>query len=266
MPGIPLTRILQFLAGAALAAPAFFSTSLAAAADAPSYSGVFEKAFQPNFSVESQAPQSGGTKKAETVPFKTFDIGRLIIKSGQICAADPFVGIGATKPFTQAVPNGTFPVRLAVGFHPAGTVKDNRVAFARVDFSSAPVVRWSQALIEGQDPATLKPGEMFGYPVDAGTGSFCRSCSQRCGARAFGARPERNRSLAERRSSQRPQSHRPIFVRIDAAARRRQRRDVPFRLGRRILCLVFRVRRSRKRRSPRHRFGNHRLGHRDVVI
>ena len=172
MPGIPLTRILQYLAGAALAAPAFFSTSLAAAADAPNYSGVFEKAFQPNFSVESQAPQSGGSKKAETVPFKTFDIGRLIIKSGQICAADPFVGIGATKPFTQAVPNGTFPVRLAVGFHPAGTVKDNRVAFARVDFSSAPVVRWSQALIEGQDPATLKPGEMFGYPVDAGTGSF----------------------------------------------------------------------------------------------
>ena len=72
----------------------------------------------------------------------------------------------------QEVPNGEFPVRLATGFHPAGEVKDVRVAFARVDFSSASVVGWSQALIDGQSLANLKPGENFGYGVDAGTGSF----------------------------------------------------------------------------------------------
>jgi hypothetical protein len=49
---------------------------------------------------------------------------------------------------------------------------NGRIVFARVDFSSAPVVRWSMAHGEGADPASLKPGEIFGYAVDSGTGSF----------------------------------------------------------------------------------------------
>jgi hypothetical protein len=67
------------------------------------------------------------------------------------------------------VPKGSFPVRLALV---EGGIDGGRVAFARVDFSSQPVVRWEMALIEGQDAATLEAGHFFGYPVDAGTGSF----------------------------------------------------------------------------------------------
>ena len=33
-------------------------------------------------------------------------------------------------------------------------------------------VSWELAVIPGQDPATLKQGEIFGYGVDSGTGCF----------------------------------------------------------------------------------------------
>jgi Protein of unknown function (DUF4241) len=60
-------------------------------------------------------------------------------------------------------------VQLAVAA--AGESK-GRIAFARVLLADRPVVRWRMALVERQDLATLKQGETFGYPVDAGTGAF----------------------------------------------------------------------------------------------
>lgn len=157
---------------ASLALMGFAPAAQSAAGDPPAFSAVFERAFQPGFAVEETVDLGDGTTRVDRVEFKVFEIGRLTIKSGRICAADPFVTLGDRKPFTQAVPNGAFPVRLAVGFHPAGAVKDNRVSFARVAFSEQPVERWSMAVLEGQDAANLKPDEIFGYPVDAGTGSF----------------------------------------------------------------------------------------------
>lgn len=144
----------------------------AAPGDPPAYSDVFEKAFVAGFSVTTPSVYEADRDVTRKVPFRVITIGKLKITSGQICAADPFVQLEATKPFKQPVPSGEFPVRLAVADHPAGKVTDTRVAFARVDFSNRPVVTWRQALIEGQDLATLKPDENFGYPVDAGTGSF----------------------------------------------------------------------------------------------
>ena len=144
----------------------------AAPGDPPSHISAFTKAFEPGFAVETSDKLDDGTVRVETVTFKAIEIGKLIIKSGRICAADPFVSLGDMKPFTQEIPSGEFAVRLAVGFHPAGEVKDNRVSFARVDFSGEPAVRWSLAVVEGQKLTDLKEGEIFGYGVDAGTGSF----------------------------------------------------------------------------------------------
>jgi Protein of unknown function (DUF4241) len=145
---------------------------VAAPGDSPPYAEVFTKAFEPGFKVDSRIDVGDGTSRTDNVAFRVIEIGKLIITSGRVAAADPFVGLSTAKPYLQPVPNGSHPVRLAVGDHPAGDVKDNRVAFARVDFTDHPVTRWSMALVEGQDAATLKAGEIFGYPVDAGTGSF----------------------------------------------------------------------------------------------
>jgi hypothetical protein len=134
----------------------------------PSYAAAFDKAFLPGFTVETRDTYKGETR-VEKVPFKVVEVGILKLPSGQICAADPFIALSDAKPFTQPVPAGDFPVRLAVGEFPSG---GSRVTFARVDFKTAPIARWSMAVLDGQDVTTLKRGHIFGYGVDAGTGSF----------------------------------------------------------------------------------------------
>lgn len=151
-------RACKLLSLCALLLPARVSPVTAGGAP-PSYARAFELAFQPGWHV-SIGDQNVG--------FRIFEAGLLRIASGRIKACDPFVGMGHA-PYTVEVPKGSFPVRLALV---EGGIDDGRVAFARVDFSSQPVVRWEMALIEGQNPATLEPKHYFGYPVDAGTGSF----------------------------------------------------------------------------------------------
>ncbi|MCD6073040.1 MAG: uncharacterized protein K0S42_3556, partial [Microvirga sp.] len=104
----------------------------------------------------------------ETVSFRVFEAGQLRLPSGKIIACDPFVSMDRPA-FTVSVPAGEYPVRLALV---EGGNDARRVALARLAISSAPVVRWEMALVAGQDAATLKADEIFGYPVDAGTGSF----------------------------------------------------------------------------------------------
>jgi len=136
---------------------------------APSYAAVFDKAFQPGFKIENSLAAEGEVPPGERVTFRIIEAGALTILSNHICASDPFVALGDTPPFTELVPNGEHRVRLAVGDFP---FSGYRVAFARVDFSSEPAVRWQLATTAGQDLATLKPDELFGYGVDAGTGAF----------------------------------------------------------------------------------------------
>ena len=63
---------------------------------------------------------------------------------------------------------GNFPVELAV----AQIVDDERVAFARIKFSSETPISWTIAVCDGQDVSKLNVDEIFGYGVDAGTGAF----------------------------------------------------------------------------------------------
>jgi hypothetical protein len=162
--------LLRALSAIVAALLGLFSSGRAVAApgDPPAYAAAFDKAFAPGFSVETH-DEYQGTVRVESVPFRIVETGSLKLPSGRICAADPFVSITDAKPFAQAVPAGAFPVRLAVANFPSGGF---RVAFARVDFKQTPVARWSMATVEGQDVATLKKDEIFGYGVDAGTGSF----------------------------------------------------------------------------------------------
>lgn len=136
--------------------------------DPPPYAAAFDRAFAPGFSVETRTRYEGGPR-VERVPFKAVAAGDIVIVSERIAAADPFVALAEQPAFVQPVPNGAFPVRLAVAAFPTGGL---RVTFARVDFAPRPAVRWTMALIEGQDTAELGADEIFGYGVDAGTGAF----------------------------------------------------------------------------------------------
>ena len=169
-----MQRLLRYIA--------WLFASLASSSPAPAhadpqplpYARVFDLVFQPGWQASL-----GDT----SVKFRIFDAGQLRVLSGRIKACDPFVGM-QHKPFTPMVPEGDFKVRLALV---DGGIDDRRVALARVDFSFEPAVRWEMAVTEGQDIATLKDGEHFGYPVDAGTGSFVDAATAAVAAQRMAA-------------------------------------------------------------------------------
>lgn len=101
---------------------------------------------------------------------RTHTIADITITSGFITACDPLV-CPDSEPFTQTVPNGTFPVDLSV----AEFGDDQRVAFARIRLGNSESVRWEPAITKGQDIAELPEGHFFAYPVDSGTGCFMGS-------------------------------------------------------------------------------------------
>src|SRR5262245_56924899 len=95
------------------------------------------------------------------VEFQCLEIGHLVVTSGALAASDPFV-FPNPPPFTQCIPVGRYPVSVAVACYETG---DERVAFARVELSNLPVISWTMALTERQDPSGLEHDGYFGYGV-----------------------------------------------------------------------------------------------------
>jgi len=118
---------------------------------------VFDEAFADGFEATV-----GGTRYR----FRAQAAGDIVLTSGRLVACDVIVSCGG--PFTGSVPVGAFPLRFAI----ATRGGDERIALARIDFAPGAIARWELAVIEGQDVATLKKGEFFGYGVDSGTGAF----------------------------------------------------------------------------------------------
>lgn len=90
-------------------------------------------------------------------------LGELELPTGRIVATDPLV-FPEWKPLERTVPPGRYPVTL---YRAQG-----RIAMAMLRFAPGKVARWEIATLPGQKLADLKDDEIFGYPVDAGTGSF----------------------------------------------------------------------------------------------
>lgn len=114
-------------------------------------------------------------------PFRVARLGLIDVPSGEILAYEPFsppyplgeegddaAGWSET-PLTVRAPQGAWPVDLAVAA--LGEMSDG-VAFARLCWSDAPAAAWELAVRPGQDPGALGEDEIFGYPVDGGTGGF----------------------------------------------------------------------------------------------
>jgi hypothetical protein len=119
------------------------------------------------------------TVDADEVTVQTFQVGSLHLPSGRVVATDPFTQPDR-EPFALHVEPGFYPVLLSVGSHPSYAVGFPLAAMVR--FAETQPVTWYLATIPGQDPTTLEEDEVFGYPVDAGTGAFMSPES----ARVFG--------------------------------------------------------------------------------
>ncbi|GLS19951.1 hypothetical protein GCM10007874_29680 [Labrys miyagiensis] len=90
-------------------------------------------------------------------------LGDLEAPTGHIVVADPLVQPDR-QALARAVPPGRYPVMLYKA--------QGRIAMALLRLAPGTVTHWEIAVLPGQDPATLKPDEIFGYPVDTGLGCF----------------------------------------------------------------------------------------------
>jgi hypothetical protein len=109
------------------------------------------------------------------------DIGTLHLATGRLVAVDPFFLLPAFEhlavPFTATAAPGRYPVSLSISSRDrpskaTAPTPVGQVAAVKLTIRDDPVVSWEQALQAGQDPATLRSGEIFGFVVDSGTGSY----------------------------------------------------------------------------------------------
>jgi len=119
--------------------------------------------FRPNYLPEALA--DGFRTNGMTLVHKP--LGELQLPTGQLVACDPFVFPDA-QPYSVKLNTGNFPVVLSVAIEE----NDQRVAFATIKFKSTEAKRWELMHVPSDDPNNLKQGEIFGYPVDSGTGCF----------------------------------------------------------------------------------------------
>lgn len=94
---------------------------------------------------------------------KRVELGILELPTGEIVVADPLV-TPEREPLSRKVAPGKYPVTVYEAH--------GRVTLALLRIAPGNPVTWELATIPGQDISTLKDDEIFGYPVDAGTGSF----------------------------------------------------------------------------------------------
>jgi hypothetical protein len=104
-----------------------------------------------------------GTRYLDNGKLITFDVkelGKLKLPNGKIVVCDPFIA-KSDIPLDRTVMPGEYAVEIAV----AKRDNDERVAFARIRFSTKEIVSWVGANF--QNDSTAK-----GYNVDSGTGCF----------------------------------------------------------------------------------------------
>jgi hypothetical protein len=96
-------------------------------------------------------------------------IGMLPLPGGQLIAADPYVMEAEPKPFVQQL--GTDLVE-AIAARATIAKGHERIAVLILKAGSNLIHEWVMATLPGQDVSALDAEGFFGYPVDAGTGSF----------------------------------------------------------------------------------------------
>jgi hypothetical protein len=77
-------------------------------------------------------------QRGKPFEFQRLEVGRLVVTSGALAASDPLV-LPDPPPFTQAIPDGRYPVSVAIACFGTGDERDERAAFARIELFNLPV-------------------------------------------------------------------------------------------------------------------------------
>jgi hypothetical protein len=90
-------------------------------------------------------------------------LGAIEVPSGRLVSTDGLLLEGA--PFAQAIEPGRYPLQVVLARLANG---DERIAFAIVKLVDRVASTWTNATIEGDDPAELQDDELSGYDVESG--------------------------------------------------------------------------------------------------
>lgn len=101
----------------------------------------------------------------ESPLLETFEVGKIQLPSGRLVACDPLI-TNDMKEFKINFSEGEFPVLVHK------EKESNCIAYVEIIFNGEPISEWKMATTEGQNIEELKDGEIFGYPVESGMGSF----------------------------------------------------------------------------------------------
>jgi hypothetical protein len=104
-----------------------------------------------------------------TLTLEQRQIGELFLPSGLVVAGDALVE-PSTEPFLTQLAPDRYPVVVSIARIEKD--KDERIACAMLRVTNHIPVRWVIATIGDQTITRLLEGQIFGYPVDSGTGSF----------------------------------------------------------------------------------------------
>ena len=97
----------------------------------------------------------------------------VVLPTGQVAGCNPLVNADEAPPFTVVVWAGRYPLRAWVAvLYQRGTEWQRRAAALQLAVRDDRAVRWEPALVAGQDPSALGEDAYFGYPVDAGAGTW----------------------------------------------------------------------------------------------
>jgi hypothetical protein len=131
-------------------------SNLALAGDKPDMNGISSNLPIISMSVEELAARG---LRRET-------LGTLEVPTGKIVTSDVLVNPDR-PPLSRDIAPGKYQVVLY-----RLTSPDPRVAMAELRIAEGNAVAWELAVLPGQDVSRLKGEEFFGFPVDAGVGSF----------------------------------------------------------------------------------------------
>jgi hypothetical protein len=161
-----MLKLFQAFTAAVLLTTALGAPPLRAAE--PVYLAFFTRAFSPDFVATADDSLPGEKPRPVKIYFRVTELAKLKVTSGKIIAADPFVSTDQ-QPLALDVPKGEYPVNLAIL---QGTMGRGRIAFARVDFSERPVVRWETAKPEDMKRDAENPEATWGVSIDSGVAAF----------------------------------------------------------------------------------------------
>jgi len=165
-PNIPMSYRLDILALCLLCAAALGAAPVRAAE--PLHAPYFTRVFSPDFVASADDSLPGEKPRPVKVYFRVTDLAKLKVTSGKVVVADPFVSTDQ-QPLALDVPPGEYSVRLAIL---QGSMGRGRIAFARVDVSERPVVRWEDAKPVDMQRDAENPDGTWGVTVDSGVAAY----------------------------------------------------------------------------------------------